>query len=71
MDFLYIDGNHFSPYIDEDIREYYPLVNNGGIISGHDYGSGYPDVKRAVDKFSNKIIKNIIFGLGNDWVIFK
>lgn len=69
IDFLYIDGNHFHPYVDNDIKNYYPLVNKGGIISGHDYSNSWQDVVNAVNKFFNK--KRIFFGEGTDWLVFK
>ncbi len=71
LDFLYIDGNHFSPYIDNDIKNYFPLVRKSGIIAGHDFGKGYPDVEKAVRKFFRPLKKKIIYGFGNDWVVHK
>ncbi len=69
IDFLYIDGNHYSPYIDNDLENYYPLVKEGGIISGHDYCNRFKDVVLAVDRFFKKKSKKAIFGHGNDWVV--
>ena len=36
VDFVYLDGNHERPYIDEDISLWYPKVKSGGILAGHD-----------------------------------
>jgi hypothetical protein len=52
LDFVYIDANHDSPYIDEDIRLWAPKVRVGGIVSGHDYMRGHPDVMRAVNNYT-------------------
>jgi predicted O-methyltransferase YrrM len=52
LDFVYIDANHDSPYIDEDIREWSKKVRPGGIVSGHDYMEGHRDVMRIVDDYT-------------------
>lgn len=71
LDFLYIDGNHYHPYVDNDIKNYSKLVKDGGIISGHDYDNAWIDVIRAVNKFSESTNKKVSFGYGTDWIIFK
>lgn len=71
LDFIYIDGNHFSPYVDNDIKNYYSLVKEGGIISGHDYSQTFMDVVIAVNKFYIKENKRFLFGDWSDWIIFK
>jgi len=37
LDFVYIDGNHFYPYIKKDIELWWPKIKDGGVIGGHDY----------------------------------
>ena len=37
LDFAYIDGNHFLPYIAADIFGWDAKLRRGGIMSGHDY----------------------------------
>ncbi len=71
IDFIYIDGNHSSPYINDDIKNYYHFLTEGGIISGHDYNENNPDVMRAVFEFSKQINRPIIFGDGDDWAFVK
>lgn len=71
LDFVYIDGNHFSPYVDNDLKNYYPLVKKGGIISGHDYCSDWLDVVNTVNNFVKKENLNLLVGQGSDWVIKK
>jgi hypothetical protein len=56
LDFCYIDANHMSPYIDEDLEYWHKKVKKGGIFGGHDYHlvkrEDYQcDVKTAVDSF--------------------
>jgi hypothetical protein len=56
LDFCYIDANHMSPYIDNDLEYWYNKVKKGGIFGGHDYHivkkDNYQcDVKTAVDNF--------------------
>jgi len=56
LDFVYIDANHMSPYIDNDLNYWFKKVKKGGIFGGHDYHlverEDYKcDVKTAVDKF--------------------
>jgi hypothetical protein len=56
LDFVYIDANHMSPMIDNDLMYWYDKVKHGGIFGGHDYHNilreDYQcDVKTAVDKF--------------------
>lgn len=57
LDFVYIDGNHMSPNIDNDLKMWFPKIKSGGIFAGHDYydrhteGVWKCDVKTAVDSF--------------------
>lgn len=44
LDFLFIDGEHFPPFFQNDFETFAPLVNPGGMIAFHDiapppYGS--------------------------------
>ena len=49
FDLIYIDAGHQYPSMIEDIEAWFPLVKEGGFLSGHDYGNKYyPGVKRAV-----------------------
>ena len=66
LDFLYIDGNHWHPFIDNDINNYLPKVKKGGIISGHDYY--VQDVKDAVFTLSKRLNKPFNHGKWDDWV---
>ena len=53
LDWVYIDGNHNEPYINDDLAACLKKVRNNGIITGDDYNwqsaaSGAP-VRRAVE----------------------
>lgn len=37
FDFIYIDANHVFKHIDQDLRNWWPKLKPGGLISGHDY----------------------------------
>jgi len=55
LDFVYIDGNHKSPWVDQDLELWWPKVKPGGILAGHDYiNAAWPDVLKAVDAFVSK-----------------
>lgn len=56
FDFIYLDANHSYEYIKEDINLWWPRLNYGGVLAGHDYlteENQWADfgVKKAVDEF--------------------
>jgi len=49
FDLVFLDAGHQYQSVVEDIDAWLPLVKEGGLISGHDYGARhYPGVKKAV-----------------------
>lgn len=48
-DVIYVDASHTEEQTYKDIKNYYSILNNNGIIFGHDIN--WPDVKNAVEKF--------------------
>jgi predicted O-methyltransferase YrrM len=57
FDFIFLDGDHFYEGVKKDVEGYYPLVRQGGLLMGHDYGGkgdqkGRFGVQRAVDDFA-------------------
>jgi len=51
-DLIYIDGSHDYEDVKSDIKNYFKLLENNGIIFGDDYWIS--DVKRAVDEFAEE-----------------
>ena len=50
LDLVYIDAAHDTKSVLEDIHAWIPKIKDDGIISGHDYGGGWPTVVKAVDQ---------------------
>lgn len=68
-DFIYIDGDHSFKAVYRDINNFFPLLNNGGVIAGHDINQ--KDVLDAFFKFvTENNIKNF-FIKDPDWIIIK
>ena len=49
IDFLYIDGWHDAPQVDEDFANWIPHLKSGGVLATHD--SDYPGVVSCIDRF--------------------
>ena len=72
LDFIYIDGNHSYEYVKQDIKTYYPLVKQGGVIGGHDYIPLNKDnVVRAVNEFVDKHDRRNFYAVFPDWWYIK
>ncbi len=57
FDFVFIDGRHAFEFVKNDIESWYPKVKDGGLIGGHDYTGGWPDVINAVREcFSGRCV---------------
>lgn len=50
--FVYIDGDHGHEAVADDMRLWWDLLPDGGILAGHDYTTEAPGVIRAVDEFA-------------------
>jgi hypothetical protein len=50
VDFVFIDAAHDYDNVRADICAWLPKVKPGGVIAGHDYGSGWPMVRVAVQE---------------------
>ena len=69
LDFVYIDGNHSHPYVDDDIQLYYPKVKPGGVLGGHDYHNDWQEVMEAVDSFVQKNGLKLFHSEADWWII--
>lgn len=47
-DVVFIDAAHDYENVLQDIRAWWPLVREGGFLTGHDYSHKFPGVMRAV-----------------------
>lgn len=68
VDFVHIDGNHDYEYINKDIKNYYPKVKKGGLISGHDFLLQIGVVRAVYEIFKNKAV---FFGDDFLWWVYK
>ncbi len=66
-DLIYIDGSHEYQDVLADIKNYLPILNDGGVLFGDDYNELWPGVIKAVnEELTNKF--NII---NNFWIYEK
>jgi len=50
FDLVFIDANHVYEFVLNDIKDWLPLIKDGGLLTGHDYGGKKVGVKQAVDE---------------------
>jgi predicted O-methyltransferase YrrM len=51
FDLIFIDGSHNEHNVRQDITIWRPLLKEGGVLAGHDYGNAdWPDVTKVVDE---------------------
>lgn len=63
VNFAFIDGGHFLPGVEVDIKGYWSALKNGGCYFMHDYkdsSSGICDVKEVADAFFNDYCLNVV-----------
>ena len=67
FDLVYIDADHTYKSVRNDIKKWYPLIKNGGVMGGHDYGEPiFPGVKQAVNEFLSDVTVR-----GTTWMVIK
>lgn len=49
-DLIFIDADHSYEAVKKDVETYLPMLASGGVISGHDYSTNFPDVVRAINE---------------------
>lgn len=52
--FVYIDGNHEEFDVYEDIKEWFKVIPDDGMIAGHDFTEDHPGVMSAVRRFAEE-----------------
>jgi hypothetical protein len=50
VDMVFLDGNHNSPVIDNDIKNFLGKIRPKGLLCGHDHGNPETDVHWAIDR---------------------
>lgn len=50
--FIYIDADHTYQSVLDDMNAWWPKVQEGGVLAGHDYSPKWPGVIRAVQEFA-------------------
>lgn len=65
-DMIFIDGGHTYEEVKANIHEALSVIQNNGLLCGHDYSDSWPGVKRAVDELlpGRKVI-----GGGSIWYV--
>lgn len=49
---IFVDAGHSRKDVMEDLNAWLPLLADGGVICGHDYGyGGWPDVQSVVNEY--------------------
>jgi len=68
FDFVFIDGDHSYRGVTRDLYAWWPLVKQGGFISGHDYDHpSQGEVKCAVNEFFHST--GIELDVGRTWFV--
>ncbi len=72
--FVYLDGDHSHPAVTEDIKAWWPVVQQGGILAGHDWN--WDGVSSAVVEFADKNGLDVYHthenkSVGPSWYVFK
>lgn len=57
FDLVFIDADHSYEAVKADIKAWLPLVKDGGLLTGHDYGGKKTGVKKAVDEIFGEEIE--------------
>jgi len=55
FDLVFIDADHSYDAVLADIKAWEPLINDGGLLTGHDYGGKKTGVKKAIDEYFREI----------------
>lgn len=50
-DIIYIDAGHDEEFVYADLCDYWPLLAEGGVMTGDDHSASYPGVQRAIERF--------------------
>lgn len=69
-DLVYLDASHDLANVRADIGSWWPKVEPGGFLAGHDWSSNWPEVAQAVREFAT--LQGLpVEELGSTWRIWK
>ena len=74
FDIIFIDGNHTHDGVMQDLKDWYPLLREGGMFCGHDYypvGHHYHCVSKAVNEFAKSVDKEVLTAPDHVWYFKK
>ena len=72
LDFAFLDACHTLEAVRADITAYWPKIQPGGVLCGHDFAKAdYPGVTEAVREFAERENAAVISGPGNVWWAWK
>lgn len=60
VDFIFIDAGHSYECVKADIEAWLPKMKPGGVMTGHDYCSMFPGVKKATTEIFGKGVVEIL-----------
>lgn len=67
LQFCYIDAVHSYESAREDISLWYPKIDAGGMLAGHDYCDYHPGVMQAVNEHAEKF-KLTVYVTSDGWL---
>jgi len=67
--FVYIDAGHTYEDVINDIQAWWPIIQAGGVLAGHDYHADSPEVIAAVHDFFGESL--LVFPEARTWWIQK
>jgi len=70
IDLLFEDSTHQDPQLRQCLDFWEPFVKPGGIIAGHDYHPGWPDVQKQADALARRL-GNPLYVQGTVWWVQK
>jgi len=68
---IYIDASHEEDDVYKDIKNFYSVLSEGGVMFGDDYTKDWPGVINSVNRFKDEMNLNLEVIENNFWVIRK
>mgnify|MGYP000583580017 CR=1 FL=1 len=70
-DLIYLDASHEEEEVYQDMTNYFPILNSGGIIFGDDFSENWQGLKSSVTKFAAENHLKLDIIENNYWVLNK